>query len=205
MSMAARSAFDDAFGFEVADRAFPIADADDAARRRDAAQALVGEIAVVAANDLHARMRDDDGPRRHVEHVIDDGGRGVGEIDRDAKTLQLLHDFASEIGETAFVDAVHRTAQFVVEEVGEADHAEARVVELLDVLEFSFEGVRAFDGEKRADEVGVRFLIGEQARHVGAGAHDAQLIRRLFLRAVEFFRLESARSRRLSQVRGGQA
>ncbi len=150
-------------GFRVlsADRFFPIADADDATLRRDRFELGVAEVAVVVAGSFDARVGDEDRPGGDGEDLFHGFCRRVGEIDEDAPPLEFRDHRSAEGGEAALVGAVSGARHFVVEEVGEADEAEARLIEGVDVFDFSFEGMEPFDGEQSADEFCVR-LAGRQ-------------------------------------------
>src|SRR3546814_9680053 len=73
------------------------------------------------------------------------------DVDDHALRFHRLDDQPSERGEPAFFQAVHRSREVVVEEMGEPRHAETRGMEPVEVGELAVEAVQPFDAEHRAD------------------------------------------------------
>ena len=112
----------------VADGAFPIADADDPAGRRDTSNFLVGEVAIDVAGGLHTAMTGDHRAGRHGKDLRNALVAAMRDIDDHAHRFHPLDGFAAHIGQPALLEAMHRTGQFIVEEMREPRHAHSSSV-----------------------------------------------------------------------------
>ena len=102
------------------------------------------------------------GPGGSLQHLLDGGVAGVGEVDDDAALLHRVEGLPPEVGEAALVDAVHRGGELVVEEVGEASHPHAGLP-AVKVLEAALEVLQALDREEGPGHVLTGLSCGDQA------------------------------------------
>src|SRR5690606_29030685 len=112
-------------GAGAADRRVPVADTDYPAGARNAADFLVGKVAVDLAGRLHAARAGDDRSLRHREDVADTGMAAMRDVDDHPDRLHPPYRLAPFGGQAAFLDPVHRSGEIVVEEVRQPRHAEA--------------------------------------------------------------------------------
>ena len=71
----------------------------------------------------------------------------MGNVDDHPLVFHPPHDVAPERGQPALLYPVHRSRHFVVEEVGQAGHAEARIVQLVEVFGLAFKVLQPLDRE----------------------------------------------------------
>src|SRR3546814_3845681 len=76
----------------------------------------------------------------------------MGDIDDHALCLHAPHDLAAQRGEAALFQAVHRPGKFIVEEMGDARHAESGGVQLVQIVDIAFEVVQSLDAQHRSEE-----------------------------------------------------
>ena len=71
-------------------------DSDDPTPRADGFDLVVGDVALDVEIFSRVRVRDDDGPSRHLDDVVEPGRADVGEIDDDPKLLAFSNNVATE-------------------------------------------------------------------------------------------------------------
>ena len=79
--------------------------ADRAAGGGDAAQLVVPEIAGVVAGSANSGVRHDDRLRRNAQGLIDDGRRGVRQVERHSGRLHPADQLTTEVGQAALAHA----------------------------------------------------------------------------------------------------
>src|SRR5213075_3556576 len=76
------------------------ADADDAPASADGLDLLVRHVSLDVVIFSRIRVRDDDGPRRHFDDVVESGRADVSEIDDDANLFAFANHIAAERGQS---------------------------------------------------------------------------------------------------------
>ena len=142
--------------------ALPITDANDATGFGDAAYFVIGQVAVDLARRLHAAMAGDHGTFGHGQNLGNASMAEMRDVDDHALGLHPAQNVATERCQSAFFEAVHRPAQFIVKEMGEPRHAEPGVVQSVEILDFAFKIMEAFNGQHRADSAPVLLPRGQQ-------------------------------------------
>ena len=89
-------------------------------------------------------------------------------------SLHRRDHLPAEGGKAALLDPVHRAGEFIVEEMRQADHAEAGVVEHVEVLGLALQVLRAFDRKQGADLAVAAGAAEKQRPQVGGRADDHQ-------------------------------
>ena len=139
----------------------PIADANDAAGFGDAAHFVVSQVAVDLARRLHAAMAGDHGTFRHGQNLGNASMAEMRDVDDHALRLHPAQYVATKRRQSAFFQAVHRPAQFIVKEMGEPRHAEPGVVQPVEILRFAFKIMEPFNGQHGADGAPVLLARGQ--------------------------------------------
>ena len=142
--------------------ALPIADTNDAAGFGHAAHFVIGQIAVHLARRLHAAMAGDQGTFRHGQNLGNASMAEMRDVDDHALRFHPAQYVATERRQSAFFQAVHRPAQFIVKEMREPRHAEPCVVQSVEILGLAFKIMEAFNGQHRADRAPVLLPRGQQ-------------------------------------------
>ncbi|MNN08140.1 hypothetical protein D3C81_1209890 [compost metagenome] len=92
--------------------------------------------------------------------------------------LALLHGaqpLLAQRRQAAFLQTVLGAGQFRVEEMRGRGHAVAGPVQGVEVVQFSFQRMRAFQGQPAGQQGGVFFARGDEAAQLGAAADDPHL------------------------------
>ena len=142
--------------------ALPIADANDATGFGDAAHFVISQVAVHLTRRLHAAMAGDHGTLRHGQDLGNASMAKMRDVDDHALGLHPAQYLPTERRQSAFFQAVHRPAQFIVKEMGEPRHAETGVVQTVEIFRLAFKIMEAFNGQHRADGAPVLLPRGQQ-------------------------------------------
>ena len=145
-----------------ANGALPIADANDATGFGDAAHFVIGQVAVDLARRLHAAMAGDHGTFRHSQDLGNASMAEMRDVDDHALGFHPAQYVAPKRRQSAFFQAVHRPAQFIVKEMREPRHAEPGVVQSVEILGLAFKIMEPFNGQHRADGAPVLLPRGKQ-------------------------------------------
>ena len=111
--------------------------------------------------------------------------RAVGEVDDDPPALELRDELPPERRQAALLDAVRRSGDRVVEEVGEADHPEPGVVDRVEAGQIGAQRVGALDREQPGHEARIVGPAGEERLEVRPGADERQRPVRAVRRRLE--------------------
>ena len=117
------------------------------------------------------------GRRGERQDVVDRRARAVGEVDDDPPALELRDELPSERRQAALLEAVRRSGDRVVEEVGEADHPEPGVVDRVEAGQIGAQRVGALDREQPGHEARIVGPAGEERLEVRAGSRRASASR----------------------------
>ncbi len=147
----------------VANGGIPIADADDATCLGNAADFIVGQIAVDLARRLHAAMAGHDGTLGHGEDLGNARMRQMRDVDNHALGLHAPNDIAAKGRQPTLFQAVHRTCNLIIEEMREARHAEPGGIEAVEIGGLALEILQAFDRQHRAHWTAV---LGAQSQQI---------------------------------------
>ena len=148
-------------------------EADHAARRCDAAQLFIGEIAMVIAERSRSRVRCDDRTSRELEDVLDTGRAEMRHVEDDAESLHLAEDgnACSRQSTTRLIFAAAVREQRPAH-VGERDHPNAELVEDLEDAFVGSERKRALHRDDERDlpvvQGGVDLRAGPADRNIAA-------------------------------------
>jgi hypothetical protein len=112
---------------------------DDASAPGHAADERVGEVAGMGTKGAGLGMRCDNGVRTYREHSLRALVRKMGHIDDNAEPIALLHDLGAEVGETARASFAHAIANFIAHVVGQAEAAQPKPVEIVQIRDFLLE------------------------------------------------------------------
>src|SRR5947209_639043 len=129
-------------------RSFPVANPDHTTRSGYPSDLLISDIARVVAGSFHSGMRDDHGPGRQGEDILENFARSVSQIDNHVPGLHSPDHLFSFRGQPAFLKPMRRSADVVVEEVCWRYHPNAGVKEFIDVGEVPLQSVRPFDAQE---------------------------------------------------------
>ncbi|MCY1421851.1 hypothetical protein D9M71_375160 [compost metagenome] len=99
----------------------------------------------------------------------------MGQVHQHLLLFQTGDHTATEGSQAALLQAVGGTTHLVIEEVGQAGDAKARVKQAVDILQLAFQRVQALGGEYRGDPDGVGFPGREVVGEVLAAAYQDQL------------------------------
>ena len=121
------------------------ADADDAARCRDGADQLVGQIARRIHQGADIRMGDDHRPARRFRGFQRGAGAGMGEVDGQGEILHAPDDLPAEFAEPGIARLEAAIAHAVARIVGELHHAQAARLEQVEEIELVLDGVGALE------------------------------------------------------------
>ena len=93
----------------AATRRRPEPDPDEAARRGDTPEVLVGQVPGVVCDAANPGVRGDDRPRRQREDVVDRGDGRVRDVDEHMARLHPSDHLAARVGQAALLDAMRRS------------------------------------------------------------------------------------------------
>ena len=133
----------------------PVADADDAAGARDAAQFVVAQVAPIVTGAFDAGVRHDHGTRGHGKRAGDGLRRGVREIENHFARFHAAEHFPALFREATFFDAVRGAGEIIVEKMSGGHHAETGVEEDVNIVKITVESMRALDTQKSGGDAGV--------------------------------------------------
>ena len=108
-----------------------------------------------------------DRPRGHSQHFGNTGMAKMGDIDNHTLRLHFPDNVSTKRSQSAFFQAMHRTRQFIVKEMGESGHTEAGIIQPVKIGRFTFQILEAFDREHRADRTQSCLPCGTQSVQVG--------------------------------------
>ena len=96
------------------------------------------------------------------------------DVDDHPLRLHPAQYVATERRQSAFFQAMHRPAQFIVKEMREPRHAEPGVVQPVEILDFAFKIMETFNGQHRADGAPVLLPRGKQGIELLRLVHGLQ-------------------------------
>ena len=130
----------------------PEADPDQAPRLGNQRHGLVTDVTGTGAVPIEAGVTDDKGITRcHAQSVAHRGFTAVGHIDDDPFLLHVAHCLLTEWRQPGLRFSVERAAKPVIEEVLQAHHAKACVIQLVDIVQLTIERMGPFGTQQRSD------------------------------------------------------
>ena len=75
----------------------------------------------------------------------------MGDVDDHALRFHPPNNLTAKGGQSAFFQAMHRTRQFIVKEMGKPRHTKTGVIQPVQIGCLAFQILKAFDGQHRSD------------------------------------------------------